>query len=194
MSRPSAQLASLQSRICSTGLAILAAVAIGCAAETGSAKAPATAPATAPSAQNFQDPGGLLRVQYPADWKLQHDPDYVLKCTAGPQTFTLDIPDLPAHIPGMIPLGMVVNGYIDELKKNHPGVKTDEEKSPTIPKARARRIHSSWSEKNAASAEVTTLIVHGDHVFILRIIAPADQLAADRPAYNGIVDSLRWLK
>lgn len=192
------KLASFQSKIPWPGLAILAAAAIGCAAVTGSAKAPtsapATAPATAPSAQSFQDPGGLVRVQYPGEWKPQRDPDYALELTAGPETFTLDIPDLPPHIPGMIPLSLVVNGYIDDLKKSHPGVKTDEETSPAISKARARRLHSAWSEKNGLEAEVTTLIVHGDHVFIFRIVCPADQLAADRIGYNGIVGSLRWLK
>ncbi len=167
---------------------------IGCATVDGSAKAPTTAPASAPTTQSFQDAGGLVRVQYPADWKVQHDPDYVLELTSGSETLTLDIPDLPPHIPGMIPLGLVVNGYIDDLKKSHPGIKTDEETSPAIPKARARRLHSIWTEKNTADAEVATLIVHGDHVFILRVVSPAGQLSGARSVYDGVVESLRWIK
>jgi len=153
---------------------------------------PSTAPATAPS--EFQDPAGLLRIEYPADWQVHPDPDYVLSLVSGPQTFTLDIPDLPPHIPGMIPLGLVVNGYKDDLRKSHAGVKIDEETPPAIPKARSRRLRSSWSEKNVSVAEIATLIVHGDHVFILRIVMPADQLSAARNDYNRIIDSLRWLK
>jgi len=176
---------------------LLVLMAIGC----GSSKAPAavslasaTQPATAPSAQTFQDSGGLVRIQYSPDWTQKTDPDFVLSLTDGSQLFTLDIPDLPPHVPGMIPLGLVVNGYISDLKKSHPDVKTSEESGPSIPHARARRVLSTWTEKNVATSEVATLIVHGDHVFILRIVAPTDQLAAARTAYSAIVDSLHWLK
>src|ERR1700734_1764694 len=82
-----------------------------------------TQPTTAPNSQTFQDSGGLIRLQYPAEWKKKDDADYVLSLTNGSQLFTLDIPDLPVHVPGMIPLSLVVNGYIDDLKKSHPGIK-----------------------------------------------------------------------
>ena len=39
---------------------------------------------------------------------------------------SLEVPKLPPHIPGLIPLGSVVGGYIDDLKKQHPGVKVDD--------------------------------------------------------------------
>ena len=177
-------------------LAAIAAVMSGFAPAMviAAATAPSTAPATTTSARSFKDPAGLIRIDYPANWQPHVDPDYVLSLVSGPETFTLDIPDLPPHIPDMIPLGLVVNGYIDDLKKSHPGVKTAEETPPAIPKARSRRLHSSWSEKGSAAAEIATLVVHGDHVFILRIVAPADQLAAAPSAYDGIIDSVRWLK
>jgi hypothetical protein len=189
--------ASLLIRELCVAPALMVLMVIGC----GSSNAPAgvslsaeTQPATAPSAQTFQDPGGLVRIQYSPDWTQKKDPDYVLSLASGSQLFTLDIPDLPPHVPGMIPLGLVVNGYIDDFKKSHPGVKTSEETAPSIPHARARRVLSNWMEKNVATSEVATLIVHGDHVFILRIVAPSDQLAAARIVYNAIVDSLHWLK
>jgi hypothetical protein len=161
---------------------------------TAPTTAPSTLPATAPSVRSFKDPAGLVRIDYPAGWHLDPDPDYVLSLASGSGTFTLDIPDLPPHIPDMIPLGLVVNGYINDLKKSHPGVKVSDETSPAIPKAKSRSLHSSWSEKDIATVEIATLVVHGDHVFILRIVAPADQLAAARSPFNGIIHSLRWLK
>jgi hypothetical protein len=178
-------------------LLLLSLIALGCVAsnqKAGILLAADTKPATAPSSQTFQDPANLICLQYPADWTKKTDPDYVLSLVNGSRLFTLDIPDLPPHIPGMIPLGLVVNGYIDDLKKAHPDVKTSEEAAPKISHARSRRLHSSWAEKKVATSEVATLIVHGDHVFILRMVAPTDQLPAARTVYNSIVESLQWVK
>jgi hypothetical protein len=186
----------LVSAVVGTCIGVLGTLALAAAPAVPAtpATAPTAPPATAPASRGFKDPAGLIHIEYGADWQVHPDPDYVLSLLFGVQTFTLDIPDLPPHIPDMIPLGLVVNGYIDDLKKAHPGVKTDEETPPKIAKARARQLHSSWTEKNVPTAEIATLIVHGDHVFILRIVAPADELASARNSYDGIVDSLRWLK
>jgi hypothetical protein len=172
-------------------LALAAAPAVLAAPPTSAPSAP---PATAPASRGFNDPAGLIHIVYGADWQVHPDPDYVLSLMSGARTFTLDIPDLPPHIPDMIPLGLVVNGYIDDLKKAHPGVKIDEETPPKIAKARARQLHSSWTEKNVPTAEIATLVVHGDHVFILRMASPADQLSSARNSYGDIMESLRWLK
>jgi hypothetical protein len=33
-------------------------------------------------------------------------------------SISLDVPKLPPHIPGLIPIGSVRNGYLDDLKKS----------------------------------------------------------------------------
>jgi hypothetical protein len=183
-----------------TLLASLAMCSISCNSARASTPLVATTtpsttqPATAPSTQTFRDAAGLVQLQYPGDWPTKTDPDYALSLTSGSKLFTLDIPDLPVHIPGMIPLNLVVNGYTDDLKQKYPGIKISDDTSPQISHARCHRVLSTWTEKNVETSEVATLIVHGDHVFILRIVAPKNELAAARTPYNAIVDSLKWLK
>jgi hypothetical protein len=175
------------------GRRLLLMSALGCAVSVDSTTAPTSQPATSPATQAFQDANGSIRLDYPAQFTAKHDPDYVLSATAGDQTFTLDIPDLPPHIPNMIPLGLVVNGYKNGLKKSHPGVKIDEPRPPTVSQARGRELRSTWEQDHVPTVELALLLVHGDHVFIVRIVTPSDQLAAAQAVFDDVVGSLKFL-
>jgi hypothetical protein len=176
------------------GRAWVLVAALGCAAGGHPTTAPTSQPTTQTATNSFQDAAGLIRLEYPMVFKTQHDPDYVLSATSDGQTLTLDIPDLPPHIPNMIPLGLVVNGYKNDLKKSHPGIKIEEEKPPAVPQAVARELRSSWTEKGDATVELTLLMVHGDHVFILRVVTLGAKLDAARAVFDRIVAAMQFLK
>src|SRR5687768_2920171 len=86
---------------------------------------------TAPSRVAFAGPG--VRLSYPPAWTAVPSDDFVLRLVpagaaddAASPSVSLDVPKLPPHIPGLIPLGSVVRGYVNDLKKNHPDVTVDE--------------------------------------------------------------------
>jgi hypothetical protein len=159
----------------------------------GFVAAAATQPTTAPGPQTFHDSTGCLQVVYPGNWTVKNDPNYELTIVSGQETITVDVPDLPPHVPGMIPLGMVVNGYISDLKKLHPALNSQKHFA-SVPHAKAALVDSSWTEQNACSDESALLMVHGNHVFIIRVVAPASDFTAGRAVFGDVVKSIHWLK
>jgi len=106
---------------------------------------------------------------------------------------SVDIPDLPPHIPGLIPLGLVVNGYVDDLREQYAEV-TVEARAPTkLAGANARRVKSRWRAGSRAYAEDAVLAVHGDRVYILRLTADAAEYPSQRPTFEDVLQSLQWL-
>lgn len=159
----------------------------------GLVAAAATQPTTDPGPQTFRDSTGCLQVVYPGNWTVKNDPNYELTIVSAQETITVDVPDLPPHVPDMIPLNLVVNGYISDLKKLHPALKSQKH-SASVPHARAELVDSNWTEQNASSNESALLMVHGNHVFIIRLVAPASDYAAGRAVFDDVVKSLHWLK
>src|SRR4051794_19545355 len=83
-------------------------------------KLPATASAAkAGETELFQDPQHGFAVRYPANWTLRQDPENVFTADArandetGPE-LSIAVPNLPPHVPGMVPLGSVQSGYVDD--------------------------------------------------------------------------------
>src|SRR4051794_32642570 len=72
--------------------------------------AAATRSPAAGQSELFQDPQHGFAVRYPANWTLRQDPENVFTADArandetGPE-LSIAVPNLPPHVPGMIPLG-----------------------------------------------------------------------------------------
>jgi hypothetical protein len=196
---------------------ITAAMAGGCgrhaAAQASRVNPPATMPATMPSGPVFAGSTGpstqpvafvstakRVGLEYPPNWKPIPSSDYLLLLvpvggsSSNERSISLDIPDLPLHVPGMIPLGSVVNGYIDDLKKQHAGLRVEESMSCAMPGTKCRRVRSTWTANGRQFVEQAQLMVHGDGVYILR----ADDDAATFPdtfhVYSQVADSLHFTK
>ena len=77
--------------------------------------APTTSPSTQPIA--FVSTAKGVGLEYPPDWKPIPSSDYMLLLvpvggsSSNERSISLDVPDLPLHVPGMIPINSVVNGY-----------------------------------------------------------------------------------
>ncbi|MDB5292076.1 MAG: hypothetical protein JWL69_3317 [Phycisphaerales bacterium] len=155
-------------------------------------------PATAPGTVDYRNDKQGIRLQYPSDWSPKEDKDFVLKLVPGGhdegRRITFDVPDIPPHIPGMITLGRIEKGYLDDLKKDHPGLKVEESEDAAVPGGKGRLVRSTWSDKKEAKSDVALLIMRGEHVYILAADTNTADFDAVKATFDAIAKSLRWTK
>jgi hypothetical protein len=187
----------------------LAALLSACGARSGpvggaspeSAAVQAAAPqplGDASAGHTFSNPKLGIALTWPGGWAKKDSKDFELLLVPdgkGPEgaELSLDIPDLPVHVPGMIPIGMVKDGYIDDLKKSH-GQVTIQEESPKVDGAKARKVHATWKKDGKEYQETALLLVHSDRVYILRSDSAMDDEPAVKAAYDEFVKSIKWVK
>jgi hypothetical protein len=186
-------------------VAIAVAVPLGCAARqhrraTAVTWPPATAPLAAP-ATVFARPDLGVELTQPGGWVKRPSQDYVLVLQpasasgSGAPEISLDVPDLPFHIPGMIPIGSVRGGYLDDLRKQVGQMTVEDLPTPDVGGATARMVRSTWHPAaDQAVRETALLIVHGDRVYILRGRADDAHEQPTRAAFDEIVRSIKWVK
>src|SRR5205823_3182314 len=102
--------------------------------------------------------------------------------------------DLPAHLPGLIPMPPIVSGYLSDLRKQAGLIETRDDPAPTVSGVNARRLRSTWTTHGQARAETAVLFTHDDHVYILRANSDANHEAPALEALQAMLDSLRWIK
>jgi hypothetical protein len=171
--------------------------------------APQTAPrllATAPAAPATQasnvydNPKYGVQLTEPVGYSPTPSTDYELLLVppGSPATpidsLSLEIPDLPIHVPGLIPLKLVVNGYVDDLKTSHPNLAVEQNQAYTVSSGKAWIVQSHWPDGKTTDTESAILIVHGDHVFILRGNSDADGRTKTLQAFDQFAKSLQWAK
>jgi hypothetical protein len=172
----------------------------GCPPRPAPAPHPMASPPATQSSNQYDNPQAGLKLTEPAGYSVKPSADYDLllvppNAPATPVDFlSLEIPDLPVHIPGFIPLNMVVSGYIDDMKKSHPNLTVDQNQPYSIPDAKASMVQSHWPDGKTTDSQSAILIVHGDHVFILRANADAAGRAQTLKDYDAFIKSLQWKK
>lgn len=167
------------------------------AAPPAPAAPPATAPVALPPMIPWADKKDGVSLAYPGDWTSKEDKDYVLRlvATGSDRTITFDVPDLPFHIPGMIPLGMVASGYTDDLKEKHADRQIDSQADHPIAGApKAKLVQTSWKQNGTKYNNIALLIVHGDHVYILAAEASDADWPASKAAFDKIAGAIQWVK
>lgn len=158
---------------------------------------PATPPSPSGMAQYFNTQHGI-QLNYPARWTAHPSDDYVLLLMPPgvdqPQTcsLSLDIPDLPPHLPGMIRMGMIKNGYLDDLRKKAPDLKIVEDQPHPIDAADGHLVRTTWTNNGQSFCESALLLIHKGDVFIIRSSSDADHLSTARPVFEQVVGSIRW--
>jgi hypothetical protein len=199
--------------VVSTFVLLCAAGAVGGCSRRHPPPPPASAsPVPTPSGVATRPTGGGtfdrpklgIRLDWPAGWFGRNDTeDYVLvvgKQSVGEEgpcwpAISLDVPDLPLHLPGMIPIGSVRGGYLDDLRKSVGPIKTRDESPPPIPSSAARMVRSTWTDSNGqAWQETALLLVHADRVYILRARSLTTDEDGTRAAFDEIVRSLKWTR
>jgi hypothetical protein len=155
-------------------------------------------PASKPTV--FARPKLGIQLAYPPGWEARANKDYELflkparSGDGGDTLMSLDVPELPFHVPGMIPIGSVRSGYLDDLKKQVGPVTTEDLQPPNVG-ASARMVQSRWKTPSGEGVEETALLmVHGDRVYLLRARAASGHAEETRAAFDEVVRSVRWVK
>jgi hypothetical protein len=172
---------------------------------TRSSQAADHALASRPSATSQPAPGTWenaakgIRVSYPLSWQPRKNPDYELMLIqaggAGEDPrITIDIPDLPPHLPWMIQMSRIEHDYLADLKKSHPDLKLEETTDAKVPNATARLVRSTWHEDRIMHEDVVLFMIHANAVYILDARADAQHLSAARSAFDSIEASIHWTK
>ena len=156
------------------------------------------APSTSPAEQSFESKEAGIRLHYPGDWMAKASKDDVLLLvprdgTAG-RTITLDLPKIPMHLPGAMTLPLIQNGFVDDQRKHHPGLKVEETKDQTIAKSKAKFVRSTWKESGKDFVDAALLIVHGERVYILSLDSDEQGYESTRAALDKIAGSIEWTK
>jgi len=165
----------------------------------------ATFPTTAPTTNSapFSCSKYGFSIQPPPDWNsakcgspdvlsLVPQADSTAKDPSLVPCLKITVPDLPFHIPGLIPCGSVANGYVSDMTKQYPDWHVDERGVAAVPNASAREIVSTFHQNGALWRDVVLCIVHKDRVFLLAADCPADDYAATRAAFDEMAGSLKW--
>ncbi len=153
----------------------------------------------APSGGKYSNEKLGIALEWPTGWVKKDSNDYELllvpsgNADGAPAELTLDVPDLPGHVLGMIPIGMVKNGYVDDLKKAHGQIQIKEE-TPSIDGAKARKIRVTWKQDGKEYVDSALLLVHRDRVYILRVTSLVEDEPKLKAAYDALVKSLKWTK
>lgn len=161
---------------------------------------PAAAPKSAPAPVQWSDAHKNLKLSYPGDWKAKKNPDYeLLIVPAGAaggddRRITMDVPDLPPHLPFMIQMSRIEHDYIQDLKKEHPDLQVKDSAEAKVPESTARLVRSVWHQDGAACDDVVLLMIHASGVYILDARTPDARLGPTRAAFDSIRNSLVWTK
>jgi hypothetical protein len=198
-------LSSLRSLLlCGLGANIWLAAAIavtlsgGCQSTTPPPVAP---PPPTAKTQTFEDKPDGIRFQYPDGWKPVTGGTALFKVSnpdpaKGYAVLSLDVPKLPWHVPGMIPIDPVANGYIDDVKKRlgGEGAKVEQDIAVSIPSAQAKRVKITGVDNGKPSIDEAVTIVHGDKVYILSCDSDDQGYATAKAALDMAVGSIQWIK
>jgi hypothetical protein len=173
-----------------------AALLPGCAGKNVAPPPPTQTPAVE-SPRAFSDSSSGISLAWPAGWDKHNGNDYILILVPSgakdaSQSISLDVPKLPFHLRGMIPIGRVRDGYLDDLRKQKGKIETQDLPPRNIPDAKVSFVHSSWDSGGAKISEMALLIVHDDHVYIVRADSDAAHEQAVRTAFDQVVNSLKW--
>ena len=178
-------------------LSILSILPLGCSSAT---PPPSTAPIVQPTAneQQFEYAPAGISFLYPANWKMvSTDPvQFKFVQTNQPDSvqLTLDIPKLPWHPPGWIPIDRVRDGYIDDEKKHMTAAQVSQQPDPTLSDARQHRVMMTGIINGKPSTNDAVMIVHNDRVYILSVETDTPSYPPLKKALDEILASLKWLK
>lgn len=177
--------------------ALLSLLACACQAmdpTPSAASQPATQPATIP----YELAKAHIAFAYPATWQpitgittLTIAP--VAGDNGGQRYIEFDYPDLPPHIPGMISVGMVQGGFVNDLKHRASNVKVMD--APfKLAGVSAKIVQASAVQDKNPLAITAILAVRNDRVYVFDAESDPDFAADAKAALMQIVASVRWTK
>ena len=81
---------------------------------------------------------------------------------------SMDVPSLPPHLPGMIKIHLVENGFLDDLRKARGKLEIVDDRDVQIPRTEARLLKVKWRNRETQYEQAALLMIHANRVYILR--------------------------
>jgi len=154
---------------------------------------------SAPSSVLWDKSAKGIKLRYPADWQSRKNPDYELMllppgASKDDRHITVDIPDLPPHLPFMIQMGRVEHDYLQDLKKDHPDLQVQDSVGANIPESNSKLVRSYWHQNGTTYHDTVLLIIHASAVYIIDAQSQEADLPATRAAFDAIRGTIVWTK
>jgi PsbP-like protein len=175
---------------------VILIVAAGCASHNAATDVTHSIGSTAVS---FSSSSSNIRFSYPATWHPVKDDTVLTLVPAGEEAIGLrvlaiDEPDLPLHIPGLIPMPAVESGFVDDLKKRYKQVEVASAVERAVDGVAARELHALGQRDAGLVAVWALLCVRGDHVYVITATTDPSGEAAAKAAFDMVVGSIRWIE
>jgi hypothetical protein len=148
--------------------------------------------------QKFENQSAGISFMYPSAWKVvSTDPTqfrFVQNGKGETLELTLDVPKLPWHIPGLIPIDSVRDGYVDDVKKRMAGAKVTNLPDPALPDAKQHRVQLTGQINGKPAVNDAVMIVHNDKVYILSIETDPAAYPQLKEKLDAVIASLKWIR
>jgi hypothetical protein len=149
----------------------------------------------------YRSHSGHFTLRYPSEWSSKPTKEYTLllerQPTADGARVTVDVPYIPPHLPGMVTMNRVVNGYLDDLKRRLNELEIVERHDDRLCANAARRLVVTGRERaGARRGEQRTIValiaIRNEQVYILQADATPDLLGNASDALTSIAQSWDW--
>ncbi len=153
---------------------------------------------TDPSLVLFESREMGMRFSYPKAWHPVKDDTILSLVPAGEDTLrvnhlVIDNPDVPFHIPFVIPMGPVVSGFEDDVKKRYKEVTEEPVRDRIVAGVAGKEVNARARSDSGEVVVRAVLLVRGDHVFVIDVESEAAKAADAMAAFETVVESLQWI-
>jgi hypothetical protein len=164
---------------------------------------PAAAPAVGTDVATYTSSSGHFALEYPSDWASKPTKEFALLLESEPTPdsaqVSVDVPDIPPHLPGMMTMRLVVNGYVDDQRKRLSDLSVVERSDAALAGASAQRLVITGRKPNAdrqGQARIVTALIaiRGEQVYILQADATPESFDAARDAMARIAQNWNWTR
>lgn len=168
----------------------------GCGGEATVKPAQTLAPVAQAASQpavDYVSEKGKFATRYPASWRPRIGGETldlvpVTDDSGGHRTVSIDVPSIPPHLPGMITLERIENGYVNDLVKHFADVKVVSSTDFPMNDARATLLQAT-----AVDAKMyTVLAMRHERVYIIASETDVAGADAGKKAVNMILASWQW--
>jgi hypothetical protein len=185
--------------ICLAALLMLPA-ALTCAKKQAG---PSAVGATGAGVAEYKSPSGQFALQYPSDWSRKPTKEYALLLEREPKSdsarVTIEVPYIPPHLPGMMTMRLVVNGYVDDLKKRLSGLSVVERCDDTLAGTSAQRLVmtgrvGAGARQGEERMLAALIAIRKEQVYILEAHATPESFEPARDAMAKMARDWEWTK
>ncbi|MGD1275886.1 MAG: hypothetical protein ABR964_01525 [Tepidisphaeraceae bacterium] len=179
-------------RVSPAWMLVLCVVFCGCASHQATATRPASA-----GMVGYTPPKGGFTTQYPSAWHPGTGKDTLNLAPAkddsgGKRRLSIDVPDIPFHLPGMMTMGAVQKGFTDDLQKRFQGLHIDSVSDQAMAGARAKRIKATGKEGGTPMVIDAVVAMNHEQVYIISSESDQAGAKAGSAAVDAIVTAWQW--